>query len=93
MERMVSTTDGKSDDVVRESFQLPSDDALVVNAATPGHYRLIILDQTVYMRQHIKSIPIYLATALSYPGARQVQLHLLRADGIVQRYSQATLAL
>ncbi len=27
------------------------------------------------------------------PGARQVRLHLLRADGIVQGYSQATPAL
>jgi hypothetical protein len=47
MERMVSTTDGKSAEVVRESFQYPSDNALVVNTATPGHYRLIIPGQTV----------------------------------------------
>lgn len=41
MERMVSTTGGKSAEVVRERFQYPSDNALVVNTATPGHYRLI----------------------------------------------------
>src|SRR5258706_4922308 len=90
MERMVSTTGGKSAEVVRERFQYPSDNALVVNTATPGHYRLIILDQAVSMRQHIKSIPIYLTVAHSYPGAHQMQLHLLRVRDIVQGYSQVT---